>query len=112
MNLKVAELGGSTTHQFVSYPQNDDVAAKILFYQELWAYIPSTRRRKSESIPESIIDKIPDYCSTVTTKSNVIYTLTANNPLKRHTVADTSLVNVNKPRLCDIFVHVTMFRLP
>ena len=35
MNLKVAELGGSTTHQFVSYPQKDDAAANILFYQEL-----------------------------------------------------------------------------
>ena len=70
-------------------------------------HVLSNRKRKIDSIPQSIIDKLPNYCSTDTVKSNDIHILTANITPKRPTTTNINTDNDNKPYWYDIFVRVT-----
>ena len=45
---------GSTIHRLASCSKNDNVEDKQLFWQELWAHIPSTKKKKSDPIPRSL----------------------------------------------------------
>ena len=73
----------------------------------MWVNAPSTRRRKSDHIPQTLMDANPNYRFTIAANSNTIQTLTINNPLKRSTVAHINQANNTKPRWYAIFVRVT-----
>ena len=44
----------STNHRFSFFPKKDNVDDNKLFWQELSAHIPSTRKRKNDPIPRSL----------------------------------------------------------
>ena len=50
---------GSETHRFVSCTLKSDPTKKLLFCQEIWAHVPTTRKKKSEAIHQSLIDADP-----------------------------------------------------
>ena len=73
----------------------------------MWVNAPSTRRSKSDHIPQTLMNANPNYRFTIAANSNTIQTLTINNPLKRSTVAHINQSNNTKPRWYAIFVRVT-----
>ena len=45
---------GSDEHRFASYSKKNDPDSRRLFWQKLWVYIPSTRKKASEPIRLSL----------------------------------------------------------
>ena len=70
----------STTHHFANYPNKNDTNHKSLFWQEIWAHIFFTKRRKSDLISKAIFQ--------VSTRS-----FTFNNS------TSTQLINTDKAAL-------------
>ena len=77
-----------------------------VFFQELWAHTPSTRRRKSEPIHQTLIDTNPNCSSNVVANTHLIQTNPAHSSSKGTDVAHDTRTNINKPRWYEIFVRV------
>ena len=97
---------GSTAHRFVTFPKKNDKNSKPLLWQELYAHVPSTRRRKGDTTPHSLIDANPNCRFIIASNFNTIQTLPENDSLKRSAAAHTNQDNNTKPRWYTIFVRV------
>ena len=100
---------GSDTHRFASCTSRSDPTNKLLFWKELWAHVPTTRKKKSEPIHQSLIDADPSCSPSNKATANCIQTDIAPNPRKRldnfHGTKSTN--NSSKEaRFHAIFVHV------
>ena len=100
---------GSDNHRFASCSKKNDLDSRSLFWQELWAHVPSTRKRASGYIRPSLLHSNPTGKSDVTTNTNSIHINTRNSSRKRTDVDKPAHKNSNtnkEARWYVIFVHV------
>ena len=100
---------GSDTHRFAVCSQRNNADIKRLFWQELWAHVPTTRQRESEVIHPSLLHSKPSCHSDITTNTNSIQTNTTSISRKRtdednNTQKDTN--KIKEARWYAIFVYV------
>ena len=50
---------GSDDHRFDMYPQRPNKDIRQLFWQELWAHVPTTRTKQNSDVHQSIHDSKP-----------------------------------------------------
>ena len=100
---------GSDDHRFAMCPQRSNKDIRQLFWQELWAHVPTTRTKKSSDVHQSIHDSKPPSPSTITVNTNNIRTITQTNTRKRTEDGLTTHQDTQKTkeaRWYAIFVYV------
>ena len=70
---------GSDIHRFASCPSRNDPKNKSFCWQEIWAHVSTTRKRKSEPIHQYLLDANPVCSSNVDATANFIQTNSAHN---------------------------------
>ena len=50
---------GDSQHRFATCTDKQKPLSRQIFWQELWAHVPSTRIRKCDPIPQCVLDRYP-----------------------------------------------------
>ena len=98
---------GASQHRFATCKQKQEPQARKLFCQELWAHVPTTRSRKSDSIPKSVLDADTKCTSIFVAGYHTLQVIYGNQPLKRPSKETMTSQDNNKARWYAIFVRVT-----
>ena len=97
---------GDPQHRFATRADKNKPLSRHIFWQELWAHIPTTRIRKWDPILQCVLDKYPK-CNIAVAETHTLQAIHSDQNLKRPANTTQTSQPISKARWFAIFVRVT-----